>query len=153
MPTYASDTKVSSAQSRQEIERTLERYGADQFMYGWEEERAMVGFRASGRQVRFMLTMPDRNNRDFTHHSRGARTAEAAAKQFEQAVKQRWRALALVVKAKLEAVEAGITTFDEEFMAHIILPNGQTTADFMVPQIQRAYETGQMPPLLPAPGA
>lgn len=67
------------------------------------------------------------------------------------AERQRWRALALVIKAKLEAVEAGITEFEEEFLAHIVLPNGGTVGQFMLPQVATAYETGQMPPLLPAP--
>lgn len=68
---------------------------------------------------------------------------------YEQAVKQRWRALALVIKAKLEAVEAGITIFEDEFLAHIVLPNGQTAGEYMVPQIEAAYETGKMPAMLP----
>ena len=46
---YAEKTNVSTDRSRAEIERTLQRYGADQFMYGWESERAMVGFRMAGR--------------------------------------------------------------------------------------------------------
>ena len=31
---YAQQTQVSTDKSRAEIERTLQRYGADQFMYG-----------------------------------------------------------------------------------------------------------------------
>ena len=34
MTKYAAQTEVTSTRSRDEIERTLERYGADQFMYG-----------------------------------------------------------------------------------------------------------------------
>jgi hypothetical protein len=64
-------------------------------------------------------------------------------------VRQRWRALALVIKAKLEAVEAGITIFEEEFLAHIVLPDGRTAGEYMVPQIEESYRTKQMPPLLP----
>ena len=45
MTRYAANTEVSSSRSRDEIERTLERYGADQFLYGWQEESAIVGFR------------------------------------------------------------------------------------------------------------
>ena len=33
MTKYAAQTEVTSTRSRDEIERTLERYGADQFMY------------------------------------------------------------------------------------------------------------------------
>ncbi len=33
-------------------------------------------------------------------------------------------------------------------MAQIVLPNGKTMAEFALPQVQQAYETGQMPALL-----
>src|SRR3712207_3164132 len=103
MSRYAANTEVSSSRSRDEIERTLERYGADQFLYGWQEDNAVVGFRMQGRQVRFVLPLPSKSEKRFTEHSRGLRSPEAAHKEWEQAVRQRWRALALVIKAKLEA--------------------------------------------------
>jgi len=37
---YAEDTRVPIERSRSEIERTLERYGATAFSYGWDEQRA-----------------------------------------------------------------------------------------------------------------
>jgi hypothetical protein len=151
---FAATTTVSASASREEIERTLTRYGADQFLYGWQDDAAMVGFRMDGRQVRFVLTMPSKGERRFTHHSRGARTPEAAAKEYEQAIRQRWRALALVIKAKLEAVESGISVFEDEFLANIVLPSGATAGDWMRPQIAEAYRIGSMPallPMLPAP--
>jgi len=147
---YAQSTNVSSEKSRAEIEKTLMRYGADSFMYGWEGESAVIGFRMEGRMIRFIMTLPPKDAREFTHtpaqHQR--RNADAQLKAWEQAVRQRWRALALVVKAKLEAVESGITTFEEEFMAHILLPNGETAGQFMIPQIEAAYESGTIPKLL-----
>jgi len=148
---YADKTTVSSSQSRAEIERTLERYGAGRFIYGWDEDTAIVGFSMADRQIKFSLPMPDRNDREFTHTpSRGVkRTPAQQEKEYEQAVKQKWRALLLVIKAKLEAVESGITVFDDEFMAHIVMPDGKVLGDVMKPQIKSAYATGKMPPLLP----
>lgn len=109
----------------------------------------MVGFRMEGRHVKFVLAMPARDDRRFTHHSRGVRTADAAAKEWDQAVRQRWRALALVIKAKLEAVESGISVFEDEFLANIVLPSGESAGDWMRPQIAEAYRVGTMPALLP----
>jgi hypothetical protein len=100
-----------------------------------------------GRQVRFVLSMPDRNDHTFTDTGRVRSDAQALA-AWEQATRQRWRALALVVKAKLEAVESEITTFDDEFMAHIVLPSGQTAGDWLRPQIDEAYARGSMPAML-----
>jgi hypothetical protein len=56
--------------------------------------------------------------------------------------------LALCIKAKLEAVEAGIVTFDEEFFAHIVLPGGQTVGERLIPELGRALEGRPLPPLL-----
>ena len=147
---YAEKTSVSTEKSRAEIERTLQRYGADQFMYGWDQEKAIVCFRMVERQIKFLLPMPDKSDKAFTETPTGKARAEAAAyKEWEQACRQKWRALSLVIKAKLEAVEAGIAVFEDEFMANIVLPNGGTVSQFMLPQIEAAYETGEMPMMLP----
>lgn len=153
MSRYANNTSVSSEKSRAEIERILMRYGANGFMYGWADSNAVVAFRMCDRHIKFILPLPARDAEEFTHTpERGTlRSEQAAAAAYEQAVRQRWRALALVIKAKLEAVESGITEFDDEFLAHIVLPNGKTVGDFMRPQVALAYEKGDMPPLLPGP--
>ena len=147
-PTYAAKTSVPTEQSRAEIERTLVRYGATAFAYGWNRDRATVEFAAYERRVRFMLPLPDRADPEFYK-----RTPEQASQRWEQACRQRWRALALVVKAKLEAVEAGITDFESEFLAHIVLPDNSTAGQWLRPQIAKAYESGRMPEMLPALGS
>lgn len=149
MTRYASNTSVSVSTSKAEIERIVERYGASHFMSGWSAEQALVAFTMEARQVRFILPMPDRTEKRFTHHSKGMRTPEAALKEWEQACRQRWRALALVIKAKLEAVESGISIFEDEFMANIVLPGGRTVSEEVRPRIAAAYESGSMQPLLP----
>ena len=150
MSRYAQDTSVSTEKSRAEIEATLTRYGADQFMYGWDREQAVVQFRMEGRHVRFLLPLPDKGDDEFrlTPSKKYARSADDQLKAWEQACRQRWRALALVVKAKLEAVETGITTFDDEFMAHLVLPDGSTVGQWLGPQIESAYDHGTMPSML-----
>ena len=148
MPTYAKDTNVSSEISRLEIEKTLIRYGADNFAYATASGKAMIGFSMSGKQVRFILPLPKKEEFQFTPTGRD-RTEKSQYDAWEQGCRQRWRALLLVIKAKLEAVECGISVFEQEFMANIVLPDGSTAGDFMLPQIARAYETGIMPPMLP----
>lgn len=152
MTRYAAKTTVSVEKSRAEIESILVRYGASSFMYGWDVNGAMIAFVVDvgsddKRQVRFHLPLPSRDERRFTHHSRGRRTAASAEQEWEQACRQRWRALALVVKAKLEAVETGIATFEDEFLAYIMLPEGQTVGEWIGPQLVAAYDPdrGVMP--------
>jgi len=117
----------------------------------WKAARAAVVFQARGRRVRFMLTLPDPEEYRMTGTDWKAKRRDDAqtSKAWEQACRSSWRALLLVIKAKLEAVEAGITCFDDEFMAHIVLPSGDTVGDFMRPQIATAYSTGTLPKLLP----
>jgi len=94
--------------------------------------------------------MPPKDSREFTHtEGRGSkRSPQDAQKAWEQAGRQRWRALALAVKAKLEAVESQITSFETEFMAHIVMPNGKTAGEILLPQIEDSYKNGKMPSLL-----
>ena len=153
MGKYANTTEVGADRSRNEIERTLQRYGARQFMYGWDERRAVLGFVVGGRQVRFVLPLPDRENPEFTRTPTGRdRSATSASEAYEQAVRQRWRALALVIKAKLEAVDTRIVDFDSEFLAHLVLPSGETVGETVGPGVAEAYRTGKTPALLPAYG-
>lgn len=149
MSRYAEATEVSPARSREEIERTLNRYGATGFMYGWSGQMAQLAFEVRGRHVRFTMGLPDKNAREFTHTPARATRRSAAAQEeaYQQAIKQRWRALALVVKAKLEAVAAGIVNFDEEFLAHIVVGD-QTVGEVLIPQLEAAIESNQPPALL-----
>lgn len=151
MSKFAEGTEVSAEKSRAEIETLLRRYGADQFVSGWDAGKAQIGFRVKERFVKFVLPLPDPSDKAFTHqshHSWKVRSAESATKAYEQAIRQRWRALALVVKAKLEAVETGITTFEEEFMAHIVMPDGKTVGEHARPWIEDAYNKKQVPALM-----
>lgn len=158
---YAANTSVSSAQSRMEIEETLSRYGATSFAYGWDDKgNAVVAFAMHGKQVRFLLPLPDKQSKEFTltrHRYPRQNSSSAAAKAWEQATCQRWRALLLCIKAKLEAVEVGITEFDDEFLAHIMVPGqSMTVSQWLRPQLDEAYRLNNGAPLpmlcLPAGG-
>jgi hypothetical protein len=154
---YAATTEVPADRSRAEIETVLRRYGADQFVYGWDTSagrpHAMVQFRADGRLIRIVVPMPNPDDAEFTLTPTGKdRSRSAAEKEWEQATRARWRALLLVIKAKLEAVAVDIATFDDEFLAYTVLPDGTTAGAWMRPQVARAYELGTMPSGLPELG-
>lgn len=148
MSIYAADTSVSVEKTRAELETTLARFGADAFGYMTDNGRAAITFKAFGKFVRFVLPLPLPTEKRFTHstaHTWKPRTAEAARKEWEQACRSAWRALFLCVKAKLVAVDAKITTFEDEFMAHIVLSNGRTVSEEVMPAIAENYRTGKMP--------
>jgi hypothetical protein len=146
---YAAETSTSVEKTRAELETTLSRFGAEAFGYMTDAGRAAITFRASGKCVRFILPLPLPTDERFTRYkSRGYsydRAPAAARKEWEQACRSAWRALFLCVKAKLIAVDAKITTFEDEFMAHIVLPNGRTVSEEITPLIEGACATGKMP--------
>jgi hypothetical protein len=46
-------------------------------------------------------------------------------------------------------VEIGLWSFEQAFMANIMLPDGSTVADAVLPRVAEAYETAQVPEMLP----
>jgi hypothetical protein len=147
MGKYAEGTGVSAESSQQEIQRLLRRYNADGFMVAWEQHRATIGFKAHGRMVRFVLPLPT-DHKAFSVSDGGRRRTDAAARSAMDAeIRRLWRSLCMAIKAKLEVVESGIATFEEEFMAQIVMPDGQSFASHATPAIAAAYENGG-PPVL-----
>ncbi len=145
---YAKDTSVSSEKSQAEIRKIITRYGATKFAFLEEGERAAIMFEVADRRIRFVLPLPDPNDEQFFRIARRyeRRSTAAARQKWEQACRQRWRALALAIKAKLEVVESGIATFEEEFLAYVVMPDGVTVGQHVLPNVERAYTTGRMPP-------
>ena len=138
MAKFAERTKVPVSQSRAEIQKLIERYGATEFVFGFDQDRSMFQFSMKGFRARIEVPLPQRVR------------YESDAK-YEQRGLSRWRAVVLVLKAKLESIENEIERFEQAFMPYLVLPNGGTVGEFMVPQIERAYATQEMPPMLPAP--
>lgn len=131
---FAETTKVPVVQSRGEIEKMLSKHKCQQFGTATDylEMKARVQFHAHDRIVRFTVALPD---------PKKFRRPEDHA-QEERRI---WRSLLLVIKAKLEAVDTGIATFEQEFLANIVMPNGRTVAEIVIPQIAESYSSGRMP--------
>lgn len=85
---YASNTTVSAAKTRCEIEDLLVRRGADAIAFVRDGRRAAIQFEIAQRNIRVELALPDPNSREFTHHSRGMRTVETVRKAWEQGVRE-----------------------------------------------------------------
>jgi len=135
MAKYAQKTTVDVGRSLQEIQDLLRRYGATQFLIDYEQNR--IGFSLLSRKVIF--TMPAVNIDHTIQKTPTGKNRNADAQQTALAQKERqqWRALLLIIKAKLEAIDSGITTLDQEFMAFYLLKNGQTLAQTILPQLQQ----------------
>lgn len=141
---YAENTSVPIGRSQDEIRRILGKYKASGFAFGEQQDKALVAFVINNRQIRFVLPMPVLG---VTTSSKN-KYRKLGQKEVDQLSRSRWRCLVLAIKAKLECVESGITTLEQEFLAHIVLPNGKTVGDTAIPAIAKSYADGSMPPLL-----
>lgn len=142
---------VSIARSRDEIERLLVRHAATGFLYGEQGEQAMIAFELEGRRYRMMLRYPDVESIEVrrNQYTRSQSDAQRIRAAYEQEKQRLWRGLALLVKAKLEAVASGISTLEEEMLYYTVMPDGETVGEWLEPQIREVYRSGKMPPLLP----
>lgn len=131
---FAEGTKVPVARTKVAIDELLQKHGALQRIQGTDDERGknLVAFTLGGRQVRFELPHVPEDEREQ---------------------RRVWRALLLIIKAKLELVAGGDSTVDMEFLPNIVLPNGSTVGKLLGAQLDEVYQSGNMPPLLgPARG-
>ena len=147
MTRYASSTSVSVEKSQQEVQRILRNYGADRFGTMEDRESAHLMFEYNKLTIQITVPLPKREEFENTDTGR-TRKKTQIDQAYEQAVRQRWRALVLAVKAKLEAVESEISTIEQEFMAFVIMPDGKRLGDKIIPQLGKMAETGEMPKLL-----
>jgi hypothetical protein len=148
---YAQGTEVSTSKSKFELETLLEKYGANQILFGNDPGRAaLVAFICRGKQIRFILPFPAPNSDDFRRTATGRiRKNTTRNEAYDEEIKRLWRSLSLCVKGKLEAVEAGIVTFEQEFLPYFVLPGGQTVSERIMPEIEQMCLTGNVPKLLP----
>lgn len=140
MRKYAQDTSVPADRTRNEIEALLRRHGSTGFVYGNTDSQVMIGFQMKERRLRFLVPMLVLNQR---------RSNEREVAKEER---RRWRALLLLIKAKLESVASGIVAFDHEFLAHIVIDGNTTVGDHWVPEAQMILgdKGHKLPPLLGA---
>lgn len=133
---YAAKTRIDPMTTQFDIQRLLKKYGADRFAYFTEPSNAVIVFEAQDRRLKFSLPLPDGSKANHEQKTRGL-----------------WRSLLLCIKAKLEGVAVGIETFEEAFLAHVVMPDGKTVGEHVLPTVSHAYKTGLMSsqPMLPPP--
>ena len=118
MSRYAKNTSVPISRSKAEIEETLLRYGIEEFGMGVSSRGVGIIFKNEGKVYKINVPEPERSD-DMTDT------------QYKQLCRQRWRVKLLSIKAKLEEIETGLESFEDQFLAKMALPNGNTVGDFM----------------------
>jgi hypothetical protein len=106
---FAQGTTVSSGKSKMEVDALLEKHGATQRGVMENNGTASILFALAGRCYRIDVPLP--------------------ANSTDQLTRERWRAVVLMVKAKLELVRIGASTIEREFLADLIMADGNKLAD------------------------
>ncbi|MEA5454051.1 hypothetical protein SPF06_04875 [Sinomonas sp. JGH33] len=121
--------------------------GASGFRLASEHGKAAIAFRAGNRRFRLVLghpgsadSLPDPDYDPLHPHSTGEESKSA-----QEAARKSWWQLSLLIRAKLEAVATGIVTFDEEFLAYMLMPGGATVFQATAPAITTAYAGAHNP--------
>jgi hypothetical protein len=154
--TYAAGTTVSVEKSKSELDALLGKHGASSRGIVVDDDRgmALVGFQLKGLKYRMEVPMPKPG--EFRNPEKepprwysmsDEQRDHWARRAWDQAMRERWRAVVLLVKAKLELVRIGISTVEKEFMADLILPNGETVNVALAKQLHAALSGGSMPML------
>lgn len=150
---FAAETAVPVVNTKGSIEKELARYGASGFGYMTQGPVNAVMFEMHDRRIILRMELPDPKSKEMTTQVRtGNRITlpDDLQRRASQIERQRWRAMLMVIKAKLESVASGIETFEEAWLSHIVLPStGQTYGDFAIPQLAEVYRTHENPPMIP----
>lgn len=124
---------------KEKIELVLLQNGCTEFMYGWKDEHAQVQFHINGKRYRIALKMP--NKKDFYRTPTGkTRAYDVAIKEWQLAQTDIWRALLSIVETNFNFVRMGASTIEKQFLAFIVLPDGQLAGDYAETMINDAYE-------------
>jgi len=136
MAKYAKNTTVPVTRSKAQIQKLLVDYGIVEYFMGSSPRGDGVGFKYEGKVYKHNVPAP--KSEDYRLQS-----------QYDQAIRQRWRVFYMSLKMKLEEVQDGGVSFEDQFLSMMTLPDGSTVADFMkLPENLSLIEKTKMPKML-----
>ncbi len=132
---YAEGTQIPISRSHDAIHAELKRVGADQIGVMEGADRAYMVFKV--RDVLYRITT-------------GPAKPKSRSTRSDPAVEQRrqWRAIVLLVKAKVVSITEGISTVEREFLSDAVMPDGSVLAEHSQRLIAGAYKDNGPPQLL-----
>lgn len=139
---YAAKTEVSVDRSISEIVTMLRKAGADQVGQLTSDAMFSIQFTLANRMIRFRVRLPTIDEMPIRDGRGSGLTMPQRRAKADQAARQRARALMLVVKAKLESVESEVETFEQAFLANVVMSDGQTLYERISEPLALEYSTG-----------
>ena len=129
MAQYAKNTNVPVNRSKQQIEKLLTDWGVEEYFFGSSPRGDGIGFKF--RDNVYKISVPI--SPDCSESTR----------------RQMWRILFMSLKMKLEEIDSGLISFEDQFLSRMALPDGSTVSDFMkLPENISRLKEAKMPLLL-----
>lgn len=143
------NTQVSVEKSQGDIRKLLSKHGATQFRMSegqgpGEEWWVGVEFVHNDHLVRMAAPLKKPDEKWLDGKVKRARTKsrhDFLVEHNEQEAKRVWRVIMWSLKARLVAVEEGLETFEQAFLAHMVDPG---TGSTVWQQIQPHVESGRL---------
>ncbi len=128
MSRYAEGTKVSVESSRGEISGILAKHGVVRMAWATEPTGDILQFELGGHAFRLDIARPTLEEVRARYVADGRRWNLVSDQQakVDAEWRRRWRANVLLLKAKLEFIEAGDTTIERELLPYLVLTDGRT---------------------------
>ncbi len=132
MAKYAKYTKVSIKDTKMHVEKLLVNWGIEEFFFGTSPRGAGIGFKYKERT--YKVSVPVSND------------------MSDREQRQMWRIFYMSLKMELEKIDAGLISFEDQFLSQMALPDGSTIADFIkLPQNAELLGKSEMPKMLTSP--
>jgi len=112
---YAERTRVTAAKSRADIEAELSKHDCDKIAVMSSATEIVFAFIKDAIQYKTGIDFPADDAREK---------------------KRRLRTLFAYIKARLNAVEDGLVTFEQEFVGEVVTANGHTIREQALEQVQ-----------------
>ncbi len=137
---HADYSRVPVARTRGAIEDLLRQWGAAglQWTDDYDVGRVTVRFRWpwEGTELQARISMVRPTDDEIRAEYARPPSADQVARRADQRWRTRHRQLLLLLRAQLNAVEAGITTAVEVFLPYLENAAGETVAELVTPQLQ-----------------
>lgn len=143
MRAYAQGTDVPVEKSRAEIDRLLSANGATTTAILNNEEISVAAIVFTVKGARFRIELPLPKLEDVRKAAQTRRGIDLA-----QLRRERWRAVLLLLKSKLEIVRLGLSSVEREFMADMVLPGGATVHQALAEGLRRGLADSELPKML-----
>lgn len=142
-PKAYATTDVPVDQSQNELRTLLRKFGVDQYTFAEGRVFAGVELVHDAQVVRLRCPIHPPTDEDVRKWRSASHKPEAdcLAALSERELMRIWRVLVWSVKARLVAVEEGLETFEQAFLAHLVDPGTDRT---LWEAVREPIEAGRM---------